>query len=47
MENFNNEKLKKDIIKELFSQAMGDYLCENIHCLNENNFSEIIGLSLL
>ena len=47
MENFNNEKLKKDIIKELFSQEMGDYLCENINCLNENNFSEIIGLSLL
>ena len=47
MGNFNNKKLKIDIINELFSNEMSDYLCENIDCLNEHNFSEIIGLSLL
>ena len=47
MGNFNNEKMKIDIIKELFSQEMSDYLCENINYLSEHDFSKIIGLSLL
>lgn len=47
MGSFNNEKLKKDIIEELFPKEMNDYLCENINSLNEHVFSKIIGLSLL
>ena len=47
MGSFNNEKLKMDIIKELFSQEMSDYLCKKINSLSEHDFSKIIGLSLL
>ena len=47
MGSFNNEKLKMDIIKDLFSQEMSDYLCKKIHSLSEHDFSKIIGLSLL
>lgn len=42
-----NKKLKMDIIKELFSPEMSDYLCENINVLSEYDFSQIIGFSLL
>lgn len=45
MENIN--EIKKDIIKELFSNEMSEHLCKTLDSLSDITMSDIIGYSLL